>query len=219
MIKVDLHVHTTYSGDSEITAEQLIAQVPQAGIDCVAVVDHNTAEGSLKLASMTVPFKVIPGEEILTPEGEVIGFFLKETIPPGLSPEETIKLIHEQGGLACIPHPFDRFRSSAMKQETLERILPLLDIIEIANSRTLPFQDMSRPEKFAAKYAVPVGAGSDAHIPEEIGRAYVEIADFTGPEEFLAALRHGKVHRYQIGTGTRIKRLAGRLVRKLGGRR
>ncbi len=219
MIKVDLHIHTTYSGDSEITPEQLVAQVQQSGIDCIAVVDHNTAEGSLKIASMATPFQVITGEEILTTEGEIIGFFLKETIPPGLSPEETIKLIHEQGALACVPHPFDRYRSSAMQRDTLERIVPLLDIIEISNSRTIPFQNMSQPEKFAAKHNKPAGAGSDAHIPAEIGRAYVEMGDFTNPEEFLSALRHGKVHRYQIGAATQFRRLTGRLVRKLGGRR
>lgn len=218
MIKADLHIHTTYSGDSEIKPEQLIPRVQEAGLNCIAVVDHNTAEGSLKIAAMSPPFKVITGEEILTPEGEIIGFFLKETIPRGLSPEEAIRLIHAQGGLACIPHPFDRFRSSAMQQKTLERIAPLIDIIEVANARTLPFQDLSQPERFAAKYAKPAGAGSDSHTLAEVGRTYVGLADFNGPVEFLQALIKGDIHRYKISAVAQAKLLTGRLARKMVGR-
>ncbi|MCL2150527.1 MAG: PHP domain-containing protein [Dehalococcoidia bacterium] len=214
MIKIDLHIHTTYSNDSEISPAQLIARAQEVGLGAVAVVDHNTAEGSLKVASMSPPFKVITGEEILTPEGEIIGLFLKETITPGASPEETIRLIHAQGGLACVPHPFDRYRSSAMQRITLERIAHLLDIVEVANSRTLPFQDLSRPEQFATKHTKPMGAGSDAHNPAEVGLAYVETADFDNSEEFLKALSQGHIHYYKASTGA----MAGRMARKLIGK-
>lgn len=218
MIKADLHIHTTFSGDSEVTPEQLITKVQEVGLNCVAIVDHNTAEGSLKIAAMSPPFKVITGEEILTSEGEIIGFFLKETIPPRLSPEETIGIIHSQGALACVPHPFDRYRSSAMQKEALERIAPILDIVEVANARTLPFQNMSRPEHFSQRYAKPAGAGSDSHTTAEIGRAYVEMADFNDPDEFLKALINGHIHRYKISAVTQARRLTGRLARKMAGR-
>jgi hypothetical protein len=167
---------------------------------------------------MNPPFILITGEEILTPEGEIIGLFLKETITPGLSPEETIRLIHAQGGLACIPHPFDHFRSSAMQLKTLERIAPLIDIIEAANARTLPMQDLSRPQEFARQYNKPMGAGSDSHSPEEIGRAFVELRDFSGPDDFLKALAGGSIHRYQVGAGKQTFHLARRLARKLSGK-
>ena len=187
-------------------------------MDCLAVVDHNTVEGSLIVASMNPPFKVITGEEILTSEGEIIGFFLRETIPPGSSPEETIQQIHAQGGVACVPHPYDRFRSSAMQEKTLERIAPLLDAVEVANSRTLPFQNLSRPEQFAQKHNKPRGAGSDSHTPAEIGRTYVEIAPFDNPQEFLKALSGGKVHRYRVSRLAQARGLIGRTARKVVGR-
>jgi len=218
LIKADLHIHTTHSGDSEITPELLVTRACEIGLDCLAVVDHNTVAGSLQVASMNPPFKVITGEEILTSEGEIIGFFLKETIPPGSSPEETIRLIHAQGALACVPHPFDRFRSSAMQEKALERIAPLLDIVEVANSRTMPFQNMSRPEQFAIKHKKPHGAGSDSHTIAEVGRTYVEIADFHSPSEFLLALAGGQVHRYQISRFAQARGLTGRLARKMVGR-
>ena len=218
MIKADLHIHTTYSGDSEITPEQLIAQAQEAGLDCIAVVDHNTVAGSLQVAAMAPPFIVITGEEILTSEGEIIGFFIKETIPPRLSPEEAIQLIHAQGGLACVPHPFDRFRSSAMQHHALERIAHLLDIVEISNARTLPFQNMSRPRQFATRHGKPAGAGSDAHTLAEVGRAYVKMESFQSPPEFLEALYGGVVCPYQISAMAQAQQLTGRLARKLVGR-
>jgi len=218
MIKADLHIHTICSGDSEITPEQLIARVQEVGLNCIAVVDHNTTEGAFKTAALTPPFKIIAGEEILTLEGEIIGFFLKETIPPGLTPEETIRLIHAQGALACVPHPFDRFRSSAMQKTTLERIAHMLDIIEVANARTLPFQNLSQPEQFAAKHAKPRGAGSDSHTLAEIGRAYVELTDFNNPSEFLKALAQGQTHRYRVNIGAQVWQLTRRLLRKIRGK-
>ena len=219
MIKADLHVHTTFSGDSEITPEKLVARVRAVGLDCIAVADHNTAEGALKIKGMAPPFKVIVAEEIETPEGEIIGLFLKETIPAGLTPEETVTRIHAQGGLACVPHPFDRFRSSAMQEKTLERIAALIDIVEVANARTLPMQDLSRPQKFAENYGKLMGAGSDSHTLPEIGRAYVEMPDFNTPEEFLQAMMQGVVHNYRVSAAAQARGLAGRLTRKLVGRR
>ncbi len=218
MIKADLHIHTTYSDDSEITPQRLIARAREVGLDCVAIADHNTAAGGLKLKEMAPPFKVIVAEEILTPEGEIIGLFIQETIPPGLSPEETIKRIREQGGLVCVPHPFDRFRSSAMQEPALERIAAQIDIVEVSNARTLPFQDLTRPHKFAEKYGKLMGAGSDSHTPPEVGRTYVAMPDFNDRDSFLKAMASAVVHRYQISTGAQARALAGRLARKMVGR-
>lgn len=215
MIKADLHIHTTFSGDSEISPEKLIERVREAGLGCIAVTDHDTAAGGLKVAGMKPPFKVIVGEEIDSNEGEIIGLFLKETIAHGLSPEETISLIHRQGGLAYIPHPFDRFRSSAMQRRTLERIAGIIDAVETANARTLPVQDLSLPGKFALEMHKPMGAGSDSHTLEEIGRAYIEIDDFDNPESFIEALKKGKIHPYHASAAAHLSGMVNRIARKV----
>ena len=131
MIKTDLHIHTHYSGDSDIKLEKLVERCRILGLGAIAVTDHGTAEAALTLAAQNTPFKVIVGEEVLTTEGEIIGLFLKETVPGGLSPEETIRRIRQQGGIACVPHPFDRYRSSAMQSATLERIVEQIDIVAV----------------------------------------------------------------------------------------
>jgi predicted metal-dependent phosphoesterase TrpH len=214
-MKADLHVHTTFSGDSVITPERLIERVREVGLGCVAVVDHNTTAGSFKVKELNPPFLVITGEEIETAEGEIIGLFLKETIPAGLTPEETIKHIHLQAGLACVPHPFDKFRSSAMQEPALERIAALLDCVEVANARTVPLQDLGRPRAFAEKHAKPMAAGSDSHTPEEIGRAYVEIGDFRDAHSFLNVLAAGKISPYKAGAVKCATDLTKRLFRKV----
>ncbi len=214
-IKADLHIHTTFSADSEITPEKLVARVQEIGLGCVAVTDHNTAEGSFKVRDLNPPFIVITAEEILTTEGEIIGLFLNQSIPRGLSPEEAIARIHAQGGLAYVPHPFDHFRSSALQGKTLERIIGSVDCIEASNARTVPLQDLSRPQELAEKYGKPMGAGSDSHSFEEVGRSYVEMETFAGPEEFLQALRSGKIHRYEASKIAYASDMGGRFLRKI----
>ncbi len=192
MLKTDLHLHTAYSLDCSVSLEEMIEACQKKGINCVAITDHGNITGALKMKAIA-PFKVIVGEEILTTEGEVIGFFLREGVPSGLSPEETIQRIKAQGGLVSVPHPLDRMRLSALRRDTLRRITPQLDILEVFNSRTPLYQDSERASAFAHRNGLPAAAGSDAHTVEEIGNAYVEIPDFNGPEEFLNSLRHGKI--------------------------
>ena len=139
------------------------------------------------------PFPVIVGEEILTPHGEIMGMFLEETIPSGLSVEKTISRIRAQGGLVCIPHPFDKFRSSALSSNIIEEIVEQIDIIEVFNSRILPPQNSAKALAFASKYGLVKSAGSDAHTLYEIGNAYVEMPEFNGKDDFLQALAAGKV--------------------------
>jgi hypothetical protein len=136
---------------------------------------------------------VIVSEEILTPCGEIMGMFLKENIPSNISPEEAIRRIREQDGLVCIPHPFDKYRGSAFQREALETIVNNIDIIEVFNARTLPFQNRKLALEFAKKNNLRQSAGSDAHSISEIGIVYVEIPEINGKDEFLKALEAGKI--------------------------
>ncbi len=170
----------------------VIRGTQRAGLDGVAIADHNTIEGALALQSMA-PFMVIVAEEIKTSEGEIIGLFLKSTIPRGLSPEETIVAIREQGGIVCVPHPLDRVRHSAMGRQTLERIIDQVDVLEVFNARVLFERENEAAREMALAHRLAMSAGSDAHAPSEIGHGYVEIEPFDGPASFLAALRRGTV--------------------------
>ncbi len=192
MPKADLHVHTSYSFDCGTSLDDVIASCLKRGITCVAIADHATAEGGLRL-KRKAPFTVIVAEEVLTPSGEIMGMFLKETIPSPNSVDETIARIRDQGGLVCVPHPFDRLRPSAFRRNDLLSIIHNIDIIEVFNSRSLMPGASSQSRRLARAYGKPVSAGSDAHTPNEIGNAYVEMSDFTGPGDFLKSLAGGRI--------------------------
>ena len=211
-MKADLHIHTEYSRDSNTSLDKLINRCLELGINCVAIADHGTTEGALKLKSLA-PFSVIVAEEILTPHGEIMGMFLKETIPSHLSVLETISQIKAQDGLVCIPHPFDRFRASALDSGVIEELIDQIDIIEVFNARAIPFQNLTKAYVFAQKHAITQSAGSDAHTVNEVGNAYIEMPEFNSRDDFLQALAKGKVcghrtspfvHFYSLGS--RIKR-------------
>ncbi len=198
--------------DCSTPLDKLVARCLELGINCVAIADHGTAEGAIRLKNLA-PFMVIIAEEMLTLHGEIMGMFLKETIPSGLSIKETISGIRAQGGLVCIPHPFDRFRPSALDSNILEKIVDQIDIIEVLNARTLPFQSLGGTKAFALKNNLNQGAGSDAHTLSEIGNAYVEMPEFNGKDDFLQALAEGKIcgHRtnplvHFLSLGNRIKK-------------
>lgn len=192
MIKADLHIHTGYSPDCSTPLAKIIERCLKIGINCVAITDHNTIAGALDMKRLA-PFKVIVGEEIYTSTGEVIGYFLSEEIPKGLTAEETAIRIKRQGGAVCIPHPFDSFRPSALQQQSLEKLLPYIDIIEVFNSRLLLRRHAARAEHFAQAHGLLSSAGSDAHTAYELGNAYVEMPDFNNKDQFLAALIQGKI--------------------------
>ena len=172
MLRADPHVHTEYSIDCGTPLEKIVSRCLEIGINCVAICDHGTAEGALRMRDIA-PFPVIVAEEILTPDGEIMGMFLEETIPSGLSVGKTISRIKAQGALVCIPHPFDAFRRSALRNQIIEEIAEQIDIIEIFNSRTLPPRHSAKTLAFASKYGIAKSAGSDAHTLYEIGNAYV----------------------------------------------
>jgi len=213
MIKADLHIHSCFSGDSDNKPDAIVKACLAKDLKCAAICDHGTIDGSLAVKELA-PFKVIVAEEILTPVGEIIGMFLTSTIPGGLTVEETIFRIREQNGIVCIPHPFDIYRSSGMQSETLEKIIDHIDIVEVFNARTIPIQNTRQPRQFALKHALLMGAGSDAHTTEEIGRAYVTIPDFTGRDEFLEAMRHAHIHGASANPFLVIKDLPARIIRK-----
>ena len=172
--------------------EKIINRCLEIGIDCIAIADHGTAEGALKMQDLA-PFKVIVAEEILTPYGEIMGMFLKETIPSGLSVEKTISEIKAQDALVCVPHPFDTFRPSALGGKMLEEIIEHVDVIEIFNARAVFQRPSSLAKNFAQKHGIPGSAGSDAHTPYEVGNAYIQIPEFIGKDGFLQSLAKGKV--------------------------
>jgi predicted metal-dependent phosphoesterase TrpH len=192
LLKADLHIHTAYSMDCTVSLERIIERCLEIGINCVAIADHGTAEGALKLQEMA-PFKVIVAEEILTPFGEIMGMFLKETIPSGLPVAETIACIRAQGGLVNIPHPYDALRPSALKNSILEELADEIDAVEVFNARSIVRKNNARARLFAHKHGIARSAGSDAHTPSEIGNAYVEMPDFDGKDEFIKALAAGKI--------------------------
>jgi predicted metal-dependent phosphoesterase TrpH len=192
LIKADLHIHTCYSIDCLTPLEKIVTRCLELGINCVAVADHNTIAGALKLREIA-PFKVIVAEEIATTAGEVMGLFLNERVAQGLSAQETISRIRSQGGLVAIPHPFGRSPFWHANTLTSTEILSQVDIIEAFNSRT-PFSgSIRRAGMLARQYGKAGSAGSDAHTLSEIGRAYVEMPEFDGPDEFLKSLAQGRI--------------------------
>ncbi len=193
LIRADLHSHTHFSRDGLTTPEEYVARSLQRGISCAAVSDHNNIDGAIAVRRLA-PFKVIISEEIRSSEGEIIGYFLQETIPKGLTPEETVRAIREQGGIVGIPHPFDRWRDSPITLAALNRIIDDVDVIEVFNARNLQQADNLRAARFAAEHHKLQSSGSDSHHHSEIGSAWVEMPDFESPHEFLESLRQGAIH-------------------------
>ena len=177
--------------DCNAPLDKIINRCLEIGINCIAVADHGTIEGALKMQSIA-PFTVIVAEEILTPHGEIIGMFLKEGIPSCLSISETISRIKAQDALVCIPHPFGMFRGLNLDRGKLEEMVEQIDFIEVFNARSLLRRSSTQAQTFAHKYGLPGSAGSDAHTIGEIGNAYVEMPEFNGKGDFLQALGKGK---------------------------
>lgn len=192
MLKADFHIHTRYSMDCHNEPEEVIERCQELGFTCVAITDHDATEGAFRVKELA-PFQVIIGEEVLTPAGEIMGLFLRERIASGLSVDRAIEAIHGQGGLVALPHPFDPLRGLRLTSEALERVMPGVDIIEVFNARChLPGANR-RARDFARKHGLPGTAGSDAHTIPELGGTYVELPDFSTPQEFLQALKKAVV--------------------------
>ena len=193
-VKLDMHTHSEFSPDSRTPLKAQAAALKAAGIDVVCATDHNTIEGALRLRELAEGVRVIVGEEISSRDGEIIGLFLEQPVPRDRSAEETIALIKEQGGIVSIPHPFSRNRLYHIKRAALERVYSQIDCIEIFNAREAFAADNRRAEAFAKEHDLPGAVGSDAHRVSEIGRAWIEVDEFAGRDDFVAALRGGSVH-------------------------
>jgi predicted metal-dependent phosphoesterase TrpH len=192
-MKIDLHTHTLCSKDSCNQYDRIIEAVRRAGLDGIAVTDHNEFHGAQEL-QRRAPFTVIAGEEIKTSRGEIIGLFLQEKIPPGLAPLETVERIHEQGGLAYVPHPFDEVRGSRLERDALELVAPHIDFLEVFNARNALPRFNQRALDYAVHHNLLAGAGSDSHTYHEYGRAYVDVPPFSNAAEFRESMRQGTWH-------------------------
>jgi predicted metal-dependent phosphoesterase TrpH len=194
LIRVDCHLHTAMSGDAVTSIDELAERVEQERLDVVFITDHNVTAAAIEAAERGIGARVIVGEEIRTTEGDVIGLFLTDRIPYVLPLAEAIAKIRERGGLVYLPHPFDPGRST-IKPAISERLCSegIADIVEVFNAKIEDQQHNVQAAKLAARYDLPGGAGSDAHDPEGIGAAYLEMPDFDGPADFLAALRQASV--------------------------
>jgi predicted metal-dependent phosphoesterase TrpH len=196
-IVVDLHMHTTWSHDCSIEVDDLLDHAEAEGLGAIAVTDHNVFGGALEAAdrSRGRELVVIPGEEVKTDgQGEVIGLFLTEEIPRGLPFADTVEAIRAQGGLVYVPHPFDRLHAIP-DPATLHRHLAEIDIFEVYNARLLFEAYNVEAARFAKKYNLTAGAGSDAHVLQGVGTGAVRMRRFEGPEEFLVSLRDAEVLR------------------------
>jgi len=185
-IKVDLHLHTSFSRDSSIEMEELYKRCMKLGISKVAITDHNEIKGALKMKEKYPDF-IIVGEEIMTKHGEIIGLFLKELIKPQQSAKQTIKQIKKQGGAVYIPHPFDKIRCNISSH--LDEIKDDIDIIEVFNSKVFFNITNKKALKYAEKNGFLKGAGSDAHALNQLGNTYIKMDDFNTKEEFLKSLK------------------------------
>ncbi|MGH7760632.1 MAG: PHP domain-containing protein [Candidatus Dormibacteraceae bacterium] len=200
-MRVDLHLHSCYSHDGQSTLEELVERCAECGLDRIALTDHNTVEGALALAQIA-PSLAIVGEEAKTREGEVIGLFITRRIPPYMAAEDVMDMIHKMGGLTYLPHPLDRHRSHFSAERVLE-LADRIDIIETYNAWCEPAENQAAA--LLAKDLEKVSAtGSDAHAASELGRSWMEIEDYTTPQDFLEKLRHARhVVTASSGTGRR----------------
>ncbi len=199
LIDVDLHMHTDHSYDCATPVEVLLATAREQGLGAIAVTDHNEISGALQAQAQAArlgphpPVKVIVAEEVKTAgEGEVIGLFIKQKIPRGMSLKDTIAEIRRQGGLVYVPHPFDRMHS-VPDYEHLLKILDDVDAIEVFNPRVAISAFNDEAARFAAKYRIPAGAGSDSHVAQGLGSVRIQMHDFDGPQEFLQSLRDARI--------------------------
>ena len=194
-MNIDFHVHSNFSYDGYLPLGKLDEICSRRKITTVAITDHNEIEGAIEAAKLfsagAIRTRVIIGEEVKTTQGEIIGLFLKECVPPDMSLADTIKAIRGQGGLVYLNHPFGYGRRAAkLSLAELDGLWDKIDIVEIFNGRNWNQQANDLAKELALKHNKPGGVGTDAHSPWEVGRSFVSMEDFDGPETFLAALRH-----------------------------
>lgn len=192
-LRVDLHTHTMWSGDSTTTPDEFAAAIDASGLDVVCITDHNAIDGAVELRDR-LACRVIVGEELRTAAGEIIGLFLTRRVPMGISHVDAAKAIRDQGGVVYIPHPFDPLRRNLAEAALYELAeADLIDAVEVLNAKTSLSSLNRRAAEFAAEFGIVAGAGSDGHVPDALGAAFVEMDDFATPMEFLASLANSTV--------------------------
>jgi predicted metal-dependent phosphoesterase TrpH len=196
-LKLDLHNHTLYSADGLMTPAVLLETAKAAGIDYLAVTDHNTVQGALQALALSeadpsLP-RVIPGIELRTQAGEIIGLYVSEDVPRGLPLGEAIASIRKLGGLIYLPHPYDVFRRGAISRAERSNAAGLADLVEVVNGRSLGPRSTSKSQRLARRLGKPGGAGSDAHRRGEVGRAHVMVGERPTRETLVAVVASGSV--------------------------
>jgi predicted metal-dependent phosphoesterase TrpH len=196
LILCDLHMHTEHSHDCAVPVETLLDYAEAQGLGAIAITDHNVFTGAREALELARERRltVISGEEVKTDAGEVIGLFLEQEIPRGMSMSETIAAIREQNGVVYLPHPFDRLHTIPDAQ-SLHRHLAEIDVFEVYNARLLFEGFNDEALRFARKYNLTMGAGSDAHVLQGVGTGLVRMRAFETPEEFLISLRSAEILR------------------------
>lgn len=192
-VNVELHCHTCFSKDSLTTPAKLLAAARRRRIHRLAVTDHNTIDGALEAQALD-PARFIIGLEVMTTEGELLAYFVKENVTPGSSPEKTIERLRAQGAVIGISHPFDSIRHGSWKEPALRRILPLIDVVEIFNARTMTMHPNKRAHALAESESKLGIAGSDAHHLSEVGAVTMKMENFHTPAEFLRSLVSATIH-------------------------
>jgi predicted metal-dependent phosphoesterase TrpH len=192
MISIDFHTHTSVSKDSLTTPLQLVAGLQRRHLDRIVVTDHNNIAGALAAYALDKE-GIIVGEEIMTTKGEILAAFVTEEIPRGLSPQETIQRLRDQGAFISIAHPFDSWRNGAWKRDDLLEIAPLVDAIEVFNARCTARVDNQRAAEFALQQHLSGTAGSDAHAAFELGKARLSLPYFEGPDDLRKVIPQGEV--------------------------
>jgi glycosyltransferase involved in cell wall biosynthesis len=194
-IHVDLHMHTDHSPDCATPVHALLDTAKRVGLGAIAITDHNEISGALEARERADGIKVIVSEEVKTADqGEVIGLFIEEKIPRGMTLQETIAEIRRQGGLVYVPHPFDRMHAVPDYEHLLD-VVTDIDAIEVFNPRVAFSAFNEEAARFAAKYRIVAGAGSDSHVVQGLGSVKIRMRDFDGPEEFLESLRDADIVR------------------------
>lgn len=194
-LKIDFHVHTYYSYDSFITPSELIEYAKKCGLDGVAVTDHDTINGALKMAkkySGKNGLLIIPGVEITNRKGHILALNVQKSIPSCLSVEETLELIHAQNGIAVAAHPNAIYHGQLEK-----RMLSQFDAIEVINASTVPFKFAAYiNRKMAISFNLAQLAGSDAHYAPEIGYAYTSVNAEPTIDDVMEAIRKRETKAY-----------------------
>ena len=192
LVKTVFHVHTDYSHDSNNSVDGLLAEARAKGIGCLTITDHDNIDGARAAAARSRDVQIIIGEEVATSHGDMIGLFLHEFIEPGQSPRKTAELIHRQGGIVVVPHPFNRMFDCSLR-EAIYDVIDQVDVIEVCNAQNLSSIPNRQARSLAERFGIPMLVGGDVHHPGYLDSCYQLLPAFKGPGEFLKAVRQAQL--------------------------